>query len=84
MRSLYKSGSLKTATRGLARRKLDIVGIQEVRWEKRSTVKPGDYILFYKKETKTMKLANEFLYTTDYCQQLSELSLLVMQCHVHA
>jgi len=65
MRSLYRSGSLTTATRELARCKLDIVGTQGVRWGKRGTVKPGDYILFYKRETKTMKWENEFLYTTD-------------------
>jgi hypothetical protein len=46
MRNLYRSGSITTATRDLARYKLDTVGIQEVRWYKGGTVKPGDYILF--------------------------------------
>jgi len=49
MGSLYRSSSLKTAARELGRCKLDTVGTQEVRWGKRGTVKPGDCILFYKK-----------------------------------
>ena len=38
VRSLYKSGSLKTAARELATYKLDLVGVQEVRWDKGVTV----------------------------------------------
>jgi len=33
-RSLYRSGSLTAAARELARYKLDLVGVQEVRWDK--------------------------------------------------
>ena len=32
-RSLYRVGSLKVAARELARYKLDVVGVQEVRWD---------------------------------------------------
>ena len=34
VRSLYKAGSLKAPARELARYKLDVVGVQEVRWDK--------------------------------------------------
>jgi hypothetical protein len=34
MRSLYKSGSLTTVARELVGYKLDLVGVQEVRWDK--------------------------------------------------
>ena len=34
VRSLYKAGALMAAARELARYKLDLVGLQEVRWEK--------------------------------------------------
>ena len=44
VRSLYRSGSLTTAARELVRYKLDLMGIQEVRWEKGGTVLAGDYI----------------------------------------
>jgi hypothetical protein len=35
VRSLYRVGSLRAAARELAWYKLDVVGVQEVRWEKR-------------------------------------------------
>ena len=44
--SLYRAGSLKAAARELARYKLDVVGVQEVRWDKESTVRAGDYNFF--------------------------------------
>ena len=34
VRSLYRTGSLKAAARELVRYKLDVVGEQEVRWDK--------------------------------------------------
>jgi len=46
VRSLYRSGSLKAAARELVRYKLDVVGLQEVRWDKRGTVRAGDYDFF--------------------------------------
>jgi exonuclease III len=33
VRSLYRAGSLMTVSRELSRYRLDIVGVQEVRWE---------------------------------------------------
>ena len=49
IRGLYISGSFTAAARELARYKLDLVGVQEVRWDKGGTVKAGDYIFFYGK-----------------------------------
>ena len=47
VRSLYRAGSLKAAARELVRYKLDVVGVQEVRWDKGGTVRAGDYDFFY-------------------------------------
>jgi len=47
VRSLYRSGSLTAAARELTRYKLDLVGVQEVRWDKGDTVRAGDYIYIY-------------------------------------
>jgi len=44
--SLYRAGSLTAAARELARCKLDLVGVQEVRWDKGGTVRAGDYNFF--------------------------------------
>jgi len=42
VRSLYRTGSLTAAARELARYKLDLAGVQEVRWDKGGTVRAGD------------------------------------------
>jgi exonuclease III len=49
VRSLYRAGSLKAAARELARYKPDLVGVQEVRWDKGGAVRAGDYNFFYGK-----------------------------------
>ena len=36
-----------TVANGLARYKLGLVGVQEVRWEKGGTIRAGDYIYIY-------------------------------------
>jgi exonuclease III len=50
VRTLYSSGSLLTVARELAY-KLDLLGVQEVRWNKGGTVRVG-YIFFYGKGNK--------------------------------
>ena len=49
VRSLYRAGSFSAAVRELARHKLDLVGVQEVRWDKSGTERAGDYNFFYGK-----------------------------------
>ena len=46
VRSIYTAGTLKAEERELARYKLHVVGVQEVRWDKRGTVRAGDYYFF--------------------------------------
>jgi exonuclease III len=46
VRSLYRAGLLTAADRELERYKLDLVGVQEVRWDKEGTVRAGDYNFF--------------------------------------
>jgi hypothetical protein len=46
VRSLCRTGSLIAAARELARYKLDLVGVQAVRWNKGGTVRIGDYNFF--------------------------------------
>jgi exonuclease III len=47
VRSFYKIGSLKTIARELGKYKADLVGVQEVRWEKGGTEQAEDYTFFY-------------------------------------
>jgi len=53
------------AARELARYKLDLVGVQEVRWNKEGTVKAGDYSFFYGKGNENHQLGTGFLYITE-------------------
>ena len=45
--SLYRAGSLKAAARELARYKLDLVGVQEVRWAKGAQYEQGTIIFLW-------------------------------------
>ena len=60
VRGLYRAGSLTAAARELARRKLDLVGVQDVRWDKRGKVRAGVYNLFYEKGNKNQQLRTGF------------------------
>jgi hypothetical protein len=43
VRSLYRSGSLKTVARELGKYKLHLAGVQEIRWDKGGTERAEDY-----------------------------------------
>jgi uncharacterized protein YodC (DUF2158 family) len=45
--SLYRAGPIMTVSGELARYKLDLMGVQEVRWEGGGTEPAGEYTFFY-------------------------------------
>jgi exonuclease III len=47
--SLYRAGSLVTVSKELSKYKLDLVGVQEVRWEGGGTSPIGKYTFLYGK-----------------------------------
>jgi exonuclease III len=61
VRSLYRAGSLKTVASELRNYKLDLVGVQEVRWEKEGTEKAEDCTFFYGKGNEDHQLGMGFI-----------------------
>jgi hypothetical protein len=82
VRSLYRTGSLKTAARELGKYKLDLVGIQEVRWEKGDTEQAQDYTFFYGEGNGDHQLRTGFSYIRESYQWLRVWSLFVIGCHI--
>jgi hypothetical protein len=59
VRSLYRAGSLMTVSRELARCKLHLVGVQEVRWEGSGTEPAGEYTFFYGKGNENHEIVHK-------------------------
>jgi hypothetical protein len=45
VRNLYRAGSFMTVEKEISKCKLDIVGVQEVRWDRYGTKPAGEYTL---------------------------------------
>jgi len=58
VRRQYRADSITAAAR-------DLVGVQEVGWDKEGTVKAGDCNFFYGKGNEKYQLGTGFLYTTE-------------------
>jgi len=58
--TLYRSGSHRTAAKELARYKLDLMSVQEARWDKGGTIITGDCKFFYGKGNENGQLGTLF------------------------
>jgi exonuclease III len=65
VRSFCRSGSLKMVARELRKYKLDLVGVQEVRWETGGTERAEDYTYFYGAKNEDHQIGTGFFHTQD-------------------
>jgi hypothetical protein len=57
---LYRAGSLVSVSKELSKYTLDLVGVQEVRWEGGGTEPAGEYTFFYGKGNENHELGISF------------------------
>jgi hypothetical protein len=62
VRNLYLADSLVTVSKELSKYRLDLVGMQEVRWEGGGTEPAGEYKFFYGKGNENHELATIFFF----------------------
>jgi exonuclease III len=60
VRSMYRAGSLRTVVQEVSKYKLDLVGLQEVSWDRGGIEPEGQYTFFYGKEKQNHNLGTGF------------------------
>jgi exonuclease III len=60
VRSMYRAGSLRAVVEEISECKLDLVGVQEVRWDRGGTEPTGKYAFFYGKWNENHELGTGF------------------------
>jgi exonuclease III len=60
VRSMYRAGLLRAVAEEISKYKLDLVGVQEVRWDGGDTEPADEYIFFYGKGNENHELGTGF------------------------
>jgi exonuclease III len=60
VRSMYRAGSLRTVAEEVFKYKLDLVGVQEVRWDRGGMEPAGQCTFFYRKGSQIHELGTGF------------------------
>jgi hypothetical protein len=69
-RSMYRAGSLTAVAEEISKYKLDLVGVQEVRWDRGGTEPAGECTFSYRKGNENHELDTGFFVHKRIYQQL--------------
>jgi hypothetical protein len=78
-----QAGSLVIVSKEVSKCKLDLVGVQEGRWEGGDTEPAEEYTFFHGKGNENHELGADYLCIRESYQQLRGLSMLVIGCHTY-
>jgi hypothetical protein len=67
---MYRAGALRVVGEGISKYKLDVVGVQEVRWDRGGTEPSGHYTFFHGKGEQNHELHTGFLFIRESYKQL--------------
>jgi exonuclease III len=81
VRSMYRAVALRSIAEKISKNNLDLVGVQEVRWDGDGTESEGEYTFLYGKGNENHELGTVFSYIRELCQQLRGRRSLVIGCH---
>jgi hypothetical protein len=80
VRSLYREGSNMTVVKEISKYKLDLVGVQEVRWDRNDTEPVGKYTFFYGKGNENHELGTGFYVHKRIISAVKGQRLLMIGC----
>jgi hypothetical protein len=81
VRSMYRAGSLRAVRIEISKYKLDLVGVQEIRWDGGEAERAGEYIFFYGKENENHELGAGFFVHKIIISAVKKVEMLVIGCH---